>query len=61
VRSYPGFGPAAAYARPVAMSSRSLRLKHAGPWILVAVAALAGLIALGVMVLVDVLQAAGVD
>jgi hypothetical protein len=43
------------------MSSRSLRLKAAGLWILVAVAALAGLVALAVMVLIDVMQAAGVD
>jgi hypothetical protein len=51
----------AAYARPVAMSPRSVRLKAAGLWIFVAVAALAGLIALAVMAMIDVLQAAGVD
>jgi hypothetical protein len=43
------------------MSSRSLRLKHTFPWILVAVAALAGLVTLAVMVMVDLLQATGVD
>jgi hypothetical protein len=61
VRSYLGVRPVAAYARSVAMSSRSLRLKTAGLWIFVAVAALAGLVALAVMVMVDLLQAAGVD
>jgi hypothetical protein len=50
----------AAYARPVATSSRSLELRTAGPWILVAVAAVLGLVTLVIMVLVDVLQAAGV-
>jgi hypothetical protein len=45
----------------VATSSRSLRLRAAGLWILVAVAALVGLATLAVMVLIDVLQAAGVD
>jgi Zn-dependent protease len=61
VRSYLGSRPAEAYAHPVAMSPRSLQLKAAGRWIFVAVAALAGLIALAVMVMIDVLQAAGVD
>jgi hypothetical protein len=57
----PGFGATATYARPVATSSRTLRIRAASLWILVAVAALVGLVTLGVMVLVDVLQAAGVD
>lgn len=50
-----------AYARPVATPSRSLRLRAAGPWILVGVAALVGLVTVAIMVLVDLLQAAGVD
>jgi hypothetical protein len=45
----------------VATSSRSLGLKAAGPWILVAIAAVVGLVTLAVMVTIDVLQAAGVD
>jgi hypothetical protein len=45
----------------VATSSRSPRLRAAGPWILVGVAALVGLVTVAIMVLVDVLQAAGVD
>jgi hypothetical protein len=45
----------------VATSSRSLRFRAAGLWIFVAIAALVGLATLAVMVLIDVLQAAGVD
>ena len=58
---WPGDPGDAAYARPVATSSRALRLRAAGLWIFVAVAALVGLATLAVMVLIDVLQAAGVD
>ncbi len=42
-------------------TTRSVRLQAAGLWILVAVAALAGLVTVLVMVMIDLSQALGVD